>query len=384
MRNGAWYIANLVNFLAMSCHMSATLLPLFWKQSGVEDWQIGWLAASFSTAAIFTRLGLGYGLQRWGRKPFLIGGAILLNATAGIYPHLGDHFFSWMALRVCQGIGLAFYITAVLTWVADRSPPERIGQLQGIFGVSGLLGSAAGPYVSEQIYREHGFNSMFLALFVAGLVCSLLTIVLPESEAEPPVAEQPSSSRIDIWSFRAMILVTLPFGWLTGNVITFIAPYLESVGLQQVGVYFAGFSVASVCVRVFAAESIDRLSTSKLVVYSGGALALGSLCISTLIFFPTPQLLVFAALLNGVGHGFLFPGLSTYVVRQTNRAQRGSGLALFTGAFDLGILFGGLASGYISQEVGYQGSFLMSSCLMLGVIPLFTKIHKNQGCSRRV
>ena len=376
MRNWAWYIANLVNFLSMCCHMSATLLPLYWKHSGFQDWQIGWLAASFSTAAILTRLGLGYGLQRWGRKPFLICGAILLNATAGIYVHLGDHFFSWMALRVCQGVGLACYITAILTWVADRSPPARIGQLQGIFGVSGLLGAAAGPFVAEKVYHEHGFNSMFLTIFVAGLVCSLLAALLPESEVDPMDAEQPTSSRIDIWSFRAMILVTLPFGWLTGNVITFIAPYLATVDMHQVGVYFAGFSVASVCVRIFAAESIDKLSSNTLVLYSGSSLALGALSISALILFPSTKLLLMASLLNGLGHGFLFPGLSTYIVRQTNRAQRGSGLALFTGAFDFGILFGGLASGYISQEVGYAGSFLVSSLLMPAALPIFVKLNR--------
>ena len=78
----------------------------------------------------------------------------------------------------------------------------------------------------------------------------------------------------------------------------------------------------------------------------------------------------------GLGHGFLFPGLSTYIVRQTNRAQRGSGLALFTGAFDFGILFGGLSSGYISQEVGYAGSFLVSSLLMLAALPIFVKLNR--------
>ena len=376
MRNWAWYIANLVNFLSMCCHMSATLLPLYWKHSGFQDWQIGWLAASFSTAAIFTRLGLGYGLQRWGRKPFLLCGAILLNATAGIYTHLGDHFFSWMTLRICQGVGLAFYITAILTWVADRSPPARIGQLQGIFGVSGLLGAAAGPSVAEMVYHTYGFNSMFLTIFVAGLVCSLLAALLPESEVDPIDAEQPTSSKINIWSFRAMVLVTRPFGWLTGNVITFIAPYLETVDMRQVGVYFAGFSVASVCVRIFAAESIDKLSSNKLVVYSGTSLALGALSISALILFPSTKLLLLASLLNGLGHGFLFPGLSTYIVRQTNRAQRGSGLALFTGAFDFGILFGGLASGYISQEVGYAGAFMVSSLLMVIALPIFVKLNR--------
>ena len=376
MRNWAWYIANLVNFLSMSCHMSTTLLPLYWKKSGFQDWQIGWLAAAFSMAAIASRVGLGYGLQRWGRKPFLLVGAILLNATAGVYVYLGDNFFEWMALRTIQGVGLACFITAILTWVADRSPPARIGQLQGIFGVSGLLGAAAGPYVAEQIYQNHGFQSMFGAIFLAGLVCSLLVAILPESEPETLEVEAPTSSRINIWSFKALIFVTLPFGWVTGTVITFIAPFVAAVGLKQVGLYFAGFSIASVCVRVFAAESIDRLKSNTLVVMSGGALALGAFSISALSIAPQTEILMVAAVLNGLGHGFLFPGLSTYIVRQTNRAQRGSGLALFTGTFDVGILCGGLVSGYVSQVTGYAGAFLLSSILMVMALPVFLRLNR--------
>ena len=376
MRNWAWYIANLVNFLSMSCHMSTTLLPLYWKKSGFQDWQIGWLAAAFSMAAIASRVGLGYGLQRWGRKPFLLVGAILLNATAGVYVYLGDNFFEWMALRTIQGVGLACFITAILTWVADRSPPARIGQLQGIFGVSGLLGAAAGPYVAEQIYQNHGFQSMFGAIFLAGLVCSLLVAILPESEPETLEVEAPTSSRINIWSFKALIFATLPFGWVTGTVITFIAPFVAAVGLKQVGLYFAGFSIASVCVRVFAAESIDRLKSNTLVVMSGGALALGAFSISALSIAPQTEILMVAAVLNGLGHGFLFPGLSTYIVRQTNRAQRGSGLALFTGTFDVGILCGGLVSGYVSQVTGYAGAFLLSSILMVMALPVFLRLNR--------
>jgi MFS family permease len=300
----------------------------------------------------------------------------LLNATAGVYVYLGDNFFEWMALRTIQGVGLACFITAILTWVADRSPPARIGQLQGIFGVSGLLGAAAGPYVAEQIYQNHGFQSMFGAIFLAGLVCSLLVAILPESEPETLEVEAPTSSRINIWSFKALIFVTLPFGWVTGTVITFIAPFVAAVGLKQVGLYFAGFSIASVCVRVFAAESIDRLKSNTLVVMSGGALALGAFSISALSIAPQTEILMVAAVLNGLGHGFLFPGLSTYIVRQTNRAQRGSGLALFTGTFDVGILCGGLVSGYVSQVTGYAGAFLLSSILMVMALPVFLRLNR--------
>ena len=46
MRNWAWYRGNAANLLTMACQMSVvTLLPLYWKRHGLEDYEIGWLAA---------------------------------------------------------------------------------------------------------------------------------------------------------------------------------------------------------------------------------------------------------------------------------------------------------------------------------------------------
>ena len=372
----SWYIAHLTNFLSMCCHMSATLLSLYWKETGFEDWQIGWMAASFSTAAILSRLGLGKGMETWGRRPFMIVGAAMLHFPPLTYPYLGERFELWILARLIQGYGLGIYITAILTWVADISPPEKIGQMQGVFGVSGLLGAAAGPFAFEKVYLNFGFHEMFEWLFATGVACWLLACTLPETRVKEEEKPNSPSAALRIGDHLATVVVSIPFGWVVGTIISFIAPFTKTLHMEKVGLYFSGFAIASVAVRVFAGTLIDKVSINSLVVGSSSMMAGCGLAIGALTYAPSTALLLTAAFLNGIGHGFLFPGLSSYIVKNSTPRQRGAGLALFTASFDGGILAGGLCSGYISQAFGYQTAFLTSAVLMLISLPVFLFLNR--------
>lgn len=363
----------------MACHMSSTLLPVYWGQTGFHDWQFGWLAAGFSLAAILSRLKLGVGLERFGRKPFLLIGAILLTLPSGLYLRLGDSFALWWLLRFAQGLGLGIFITTVLTWVADRSPPEQVGKLQGVFGVSGLLGSALGPYFSEKIYLKFGFSAMFYALLAAGIVCCILISCLPESAKIEAQSPNKSMQSIKLSEHKAVIFVTLPFGWLVGTIIVFLAPFLVSLKLSKVGLYFAGFAAASVAVRIFAGRAIDEVPVNRLITGSGLLLGLSGFAIASLQWHTQTWLLIAGAVLNGLGHGFFFPGLSSHMVRNTSLEQRGAGLSLFTGVFDLGILLGSLLSGYISQSFGYSCAFLFAAIFLSSSLPFFSMYNPKQN-----
>lgn len=362
----------------MACHMSVvTLLPLYWSRHGLSDAEIGWLAASFSVAAILARSYLGAWLERCGRRPFLYLGCLLLTAVPLTYAHWNVSFLPWFALRLLQGAGYAFYITAILTWVADRSPPDRLAQRQGVFGVSGLLGSALGPMTSEAIYRQYGFPTMFLAIGLAGLLAVALTATLPESQAqgETPAAwggGQPLGQT----HVRAMLWVTVPFGWLVGTVITFIAPYGDSLQLPSVALYFIGFALASVTVRLGSGNFIDSMQPARLVQFSGSLLALSALTLAGLTLVPSTLVLFSAALLNGIGHGFLFPGLAAYTVRRTPISERGAGLALFTGVFDSGQLVGSVVAGYLSELLGYASAYTLAGLLLLLALPVFRRYDR--------
>lgn len=353
-----------------------TLLPLYWRRHGLEDAEIGWLAAGFSMAAIAVRAGLGGWLERWGRRPFLYLGALLITVFPVVYPLWGMQTGPWLLLRLLQGAGYAFYITAILTWVADSSPPDRIALRQGVFGVSGLLGSAAGPMAAESLYKLYGFPTMFRVVGAAGLVAVCLAATLPES-APARSPKDPPRVALRWQDYRAMIFVTVPFGWVVGTVMTFIAPFGDSLRLPSVALYFVGFALASVSVRLSSGGFIDTVRPARLVQISGALLALSALTLACLGYSPGTVLLFSAAILNGVGHGFLFPGLAAYTVRRAGPSGRGPALALFTGVFDSGVLMGSVFSGYLSQWRGYPSAYVFAGLLLLSALPIFTVLDRS-------
>ncbi len=380
MRNGAWIRGTVANMLTLACHMSVmTLMPLYWLRRGLTDSEIGWLAAGFSVAAILARTWLGHWLEVWGRRPFLYLGCLLLTALPLSYPFVSMNLLPWFGLRLLQGAGYAFYITAVLTWVADRSPPDRIAQGQGVFGVSGLLGSAVGPMVAESVYRLYGFPTMFRVVGMAGLVAVALTASLPESGGSQGEARKASGKSLRWKDHQAMLWVTVPFGWLVGTVLTFLAPFADTVGLPSVGLYFAGFALASISVRLGSGGFIDRLPASRLVMLSGSLLGLSALALAMLGRYPLTALLFSAAILNGIGHGFLFPGLAAYTVRKALAWQRGGAIALFTGVFDSGALLGSIVSGYLCQRFGYPSAYVFAALLLLGSLPIFIALDDSRA-----
>lgn len=370
---GPWYRGNVANFLCMACHVAMTLVPLHWQKLGFLDWQIGWLAASFSVAAIFARVGLGGWLERWGRRPFMIVGPLLLTSVCFLFESVGQHYWGWLALRVIQGCGLALSLTAMMTWVTDRSPVESIGRSQAVFGVSGLLGAAAGPILAEQLVEHYGFPVMFQAVGLAGLLAACLAATLPESRpgSRGRLGKSSFTAVVSLRELRPMLVVTLPFGWFAGTVMTFLAPLVKQAGLGGVGVFFGGFACASVVVRLVAGHSIDRVSAGRLIPLSLLTLTLSSGLLASLTKAPSEAFLVVAALLNGIGHGFLFPALSLFTVRHLRLDQHGTGMAVFTGTFETGILLGAVGAGYVSEYTNTSTAFGLAAGLLVACLPFF-------------
>ena len=369
----SWYRGNVANFLVMACHLAMTLLPIYWLRIGFLDWQIGWLAASFSLSAIATRFFLGGWLERWGRKLFMISGPLVLTLVCFGFDSAGDHFWTWLGLRTIQGCGLALALTSMMTWVTDRSKPEELGQKQGLFGVSGLLGSAIGPIVAEQVVLRYGFSIMFLVIGSFGIVSAAFALSLPESGVKSVDKSISFMGLLRRSTLFPVFIVTVPFGWFAGTVMTFIGPLIERAGLTGLGIYFAGFAVAAIAVRVFAGSWIDAIPSRELVTRSSLLLVVSSTLFANLVNFPSMTLLVVGAVLNGLGHGFLFPGLILQTVKQLSETERGSGLAVFTGVFEAGILLGSVASGYVSQYLGIEYAFAASALLLASSLPLYRK-----------
>jgi len=358
-----FWVANVVNLLCLTGASTFVILPVYLERHGLHRWEIGLVAAAFSLVSVFARPWVGARLDRQGRRRSFVRGAAFLGLLALAYLAAPPSLASMALLRGLQGLGMAFYFTAIWTWIADFAPENRRGEVMGFFGISGLVSGAAGPVLAEAVLEGGGFHSVFAGAGLLALVAALLSRRL--EDRMPPVATQPPRA-CEFWQLsRSSDLVgttlgSMAFGAASGTLLAFAAPFVALSGHAGVGIFFTLYNVASVSVRVFAGRMADRLGPQRIVAPALACQALGLAVFSQIQAegWPGLWLLGTAALLGGTGHGLIYPALSSLAVQRVGASRRGMGVSLFTAAVELGACLGAAAAGVLAHLTGYPQTFL--------------------------
>jgi len=80
------------------------------------------------------------------------------------------------------------------------------------------------------------------------------------------------------------------------------------------------------------------------------------------------------AAVSGTGHGFLFPSLSALILDRAGKERGGMAMAMFTGAFDMGLVIGAAAFGFVAEHLGYAVMFFSSAgATAAGALFFFTQ-----------
>src|SRR3569832_2067571 len=97
-----------------------------------------------------------------------------------------------------------------------------------------------------------------------------------------------------------------------------------------------------------------------------------SMAIGILVFFFWPTLAGMAAggILAGVGHGVIFPILSSMILGREREENRGGAMTLFTMLYDFGLFIGAPLLGWVAQGGRYGAMFWVAASVLTG--SLFT------------
>lgn len=362
-----FWLANAVNLMCLSGATTFVLLPLYLEGYGMARWEIGLVAGTFSLVSVFARPWVGARLDQQGRRQFFIQGACLQGLLTLTWLALPPSLGFMVLLRGLQGLAMAIYFTAIWTWIADFAPEGRRAEVMGLFGISGLVSGAAGPLLAEAALAFGGFPSVFGVAGALALGGALLARHLGDRMPEPagPPPEPGEFWRLS-WSRRLQgtTLGAMAFGVSSGTLLAFAAPFVASRGHVGVGVFFTVYNVASVGVRLFAGRLADRIGAVRIVAPALLCQASGLALLSRLQeegWLGAPALWG-AAVLGGVGHGLIYPALSSLAVQRVGAARRGMGVSLFTAAVEFGAFMGATGSGLLAHLAGYPRTFLGVAC----------------------
>ena len=366
---GPFLRVTLANFAFFLCFASFFLLPKHLHAIGAREDQIGDIMAVFGFSATPLTPLVGVLVDRHRRRPFFLGGAILMWAASAAFV-FADHLSALpYLLRIIQGVAFACAFTAATTQAADLAPIDRRAQALGIFGVFTLITHGLAVTVAEAIESHFGFNALFLAASSFALAAGAIFRGVPET-AHTHVEEKGSG----LWTLLSgpalypSFLVSLVAGGAFGTALTFVPVLGDALRIGHVSVFFLAYMAAAVTVRLLGGRLADT--------FGRRTVALPSLAVFTIALFAIGRAasvrdLALVGFLFGAGHGLLYPALNALVVDASRSQDRGKAMSLYNASFNAGVTGGNVVFGRIAAAWGYGNMFAVVSLTLLCVLVFF-------------
>ena len=351
-------------------YASMLLLPLYLDFLGASRTEIGTIMAAAAIGGLGFRPVVAWALDRVGRKPTLVVGTVILAfsvAALGLISSIGVGVY---LVRAAIGVGIGALFTGYFTFAADFIPSSRRTEGLAIFGIFGLLGLLVNPSAELLGIRGaqlRGFYPVVGAIILASL--ALLHFV-PEQRQTQAQKHEAFGFRVawNALTVRSLLPVWLASGTFSGLVATYMAFVTVAAGdaaVAQPALLWGTYTIGATFVRLFGARIPDKVGPSNLVAPSIGFYVAALLVAAGAT---TSEGFLLSGLLAGVGHGYCFPVLTGQVVTRVDDRFRGSGLAVFTGLWELVRVVVTPAFGILADA--YDDSTMFAACACFGVLGL--------------
>jgi MFS family permease len=331
--------------------------------------EIGLLTGAHNFAVFALMPAMGALVDRFGRRPFLIAGALLMAVASLLFTAIDSFGPAIFALRGIQALAFAMAFAAGSALAVDEAPPERVAQAIGLFGLTFLSMNAVAPLVVEEVSVRAGWPTAFGLAAAGAVLCALLSLRLreravPAGQGEAlqglvAVATRPSLLRV----MAVVALVGIAFS----SIFNFHQPFALEAGMERVRAFFAAYAVVAIGVRVGFGAWIDRFGRRR------SAIAALSLYVAVALLaseIPRTGLALLGAAL-GLAHGVFYPAFNAVALERAGARERGKVMSLYQAAFQAGGAAGPLLLGLLAERAGYPAVFFASAgCLALALVVL--------------
>lgn len=349
-----------------SMHYLLPALPLYVLGLGGQESDVGLIMGTFTVTAVLIRPFVGSAVDHWGRKPFLLLGALIFALASFAYSFVTSVPLLYL-VRAFHGAGIACFTTAAGAYIADIVPAARRGVALGLYGTFSNVAMSIGPFLGGMQMRAYGLATLFATSAASGLA-SLAVISLVREPARRPAHGSGPAQRSALVSRPALLpsFVMFSLSFTYGAVLSFLPLMAAARHIANYELFFTVFALGLIAVRAVAGEVSDRIGRGTVVVPGLLAAATATLIVARADSLPV---LLMAAGLYGLGFGSANPALMALTVDRAGTAGRGAGIATFGAAFDLGIGAGSMALGYLLTFTDYATMYTAAAgAIALGIL----------------
>jgi MFS family permease len=253
MRRLFWLMAAVALVDTMMFAAVAPLLPHYANELEISSAGAGILTAAYPAGMFAASLPAGWLATRWGVKPTLVVGLMLL-ALASLGFAFANDIVLLDSARFLQGVGGACMWAGGMAWLLTATPTERRGEIIGAALSAAIIGVLLGPVLggAATVLSPEAVFSVVAAV-AAGLALWALSIPGAEREESPGVfamlrAFGQPAVLVGFWLFTlpalfsgvVEVLVPLRMDVLGASGVAIGAAFLVSAGVEAVVSPIAG------------------------------------------------------------------------------------------------------------------------------------------------
>lgn len=366
-----WILAVVAFCVAIGYGIVAPAIPGFARTFGVTRTLAALVISMFALARLTTALGGGRLVDRFGARPVL-GAGLVIVAVSSAFAGLAQNYWQLLSLRGIGGVGSAMFTIAAGSVLAARVPSEIRGRAMSIYSGGFLLGGITGPAIggpmTEISLRLPFFFYAGTLAIAAAVTFALLggggKIRAKKSPLDEPVAEITEGAREALRDrlFRAATVANFSAMWSnavrTATVPLFVVEALRQ-GPSMTGYGLAVFAVANGLMLVPAGKLSDQWGRRPAMIVGAGLTAVG---LALLAAHASLWLFFASMVIGGIGASMQVVGPAA-VAGDFARGRRGSVLATYQMAGDVGVVIGPIAINFVVDHAGYSWAFAVSALI---------------------
>jgi len=326
---------------------------------GGGEFEVGIVIASYAIASLLLRPLVGWSSDRFGRRPLLIGGAVL--TVAGMLVHLvAVNAAILVVARSLLGAGEGFFLVAALAAASDLAPPSRRGEALSFLSLSLYLGVAIGPLIGEIVLDRSSYEAVWLVTAAIAAVAVALSIRTPETA--PAALDRSRRTRPPLIHPAGLFpgLIVLAGMWGMAGFFTFLPGHARAVGLSGASLPLIVYAVVVIVLRLIGARVPDRYGSGRVGAI---ALALSAAGLVVIGIAPGSAGLLVGTAIFASGIAFIMPALISLAVSRVAPEERGT--VVGTTAVFLDVAFGiaPVVLGAVAVSTGVAATFVVSGVI---------------------
>jgi MFS family permease len=362
-------------------------LPLFLEEqahTSMTLWAV--IAAMFYVGTLLFSSPLGWLSDTIGRKPVMIGGALLYTIALLLFTTTTDPYW-FILFRLLEGIGTAAFGPAAQAFVADITTEDNRSKAYGFLTTAQFGGLIVGPALAAPLYAlGGGGKSGFYAIFYFGAILSALSFAAITLLVREPAAlktrrtqrrrelEAHEGWRATVKRYRAIfsapilafILIAFTSHYAMGAWDVVWSLYLAHLGASKTFISFTWVAFSVPMLLSFLGGMVaDRYSRFWLFIIGYGLSSLAWMFYGLSTDFAA---LLVVNVLEGIAIAFSYPAKQAFLVQVSPARWLGTVTGVEATSMQLAGLLGSLTAPLLYARISGKVLTLAGIISIIGLV----------------